>query len=59
MGGRRRGCSGVVGGMAWDGEARAEEFGVSGWVPWFEAGEAALRHAAMGGRKTETVDGVL
>ena len=29
----------MVGGTASDGEARAEEVGVSGWVPWFEAGE--------------------
>lgn len=25
---------GVVGGMAWDGEARVED----GWIPWLEAG---------------------
>ena len=25
--------------MASDGETRAEEVGVFGWVPWFEAGE--------------------
>ena len=25
--------------MASDGETRAEEVGVFGWVPWFEAGK--------------------
>lgn len=30
---------GVVGGMAWDGEARAEE----GWIPWLETGEGGER----------------
>jgi len=29
----------VVGGMAWDGEERAEEGWVSGWIPWLETGE--------------------
>ena len=37
--------------MASDGEARAEEVGVSGWFPGSRRGK--------GGRKTETVDGVL
>ena len=46
---------GVVGGMAWDGEARAEEgwsFRLDSLVGDGGRGGAALRHAAMGGGKT-------